>query len=892
MMKKLDPSALVADNTILSSERAPALDLRTVATRASRANAPSMSAAIRPLLSDSRRRIYNLPEAPTYRPTEEEFRDPMQYIARIRPEAERYGICKIVPPENWQPDFHIDTETFRFRTRMQELNRMEGSTRANMNYLQQLYRFHRQLGTPVRHVPQLNKRPVDLYRLRKEVNDRGGFDEVCRNKQWAAIGRTLQVDGKTCTSLSNSLKSFYLKIIAPHEAYLAQLGKQSANGTHSPPLSSSTTATAMSEIAAGNIKTESLSTSNVSSSPPNYSIEIDEKLPTPQDTVWSDNTLRMDVLAAVAAKVQAHDLILPSCINEPIVKNEHTEATIGNSGRNNHVLMAIATESKRATGHANSIKRETGINMDDMDDLRRRSKRAKRHRSSTDSVSTPPALHPSAKEPKGQPLTARSNKKTSLTTICVTCGKKDRYDYLLTCADCGRTDHPTCLSRPPPTTKGIEEWYCIDCVKRFDGGYEFEEGEHYYSLHDFKQRADEFKRRWFNQKWSSELAVTGQSSITETDVEKEYWRLVNSPFESVEVEYGADLHSSQHGSGFSRIDRQPNDPYVTDPWNLNRLATHSPSLFQYIQQGISGMMVPWLYVGMCFSTFCWHNEDHYTYSVNYMHWGEAKTWYGIPGADALKFEAAMRQVIPELFEQQPDLLFHLVTLLSPNQLTDQGVGVYTLDQHPGDFIVTFPQSYHSGFNQGFNFAEAVNFATPDWCSFGVCCAMRYKLFRKPPVFSHDELMMTVSKRKLDYETAVWLPSAVAEMRDRELYERQQLCERYPNIQQHIDNRFRSDEQKQCYYCHAYAYLSWIGCSCTQTRITCLDHSEHLCSCDPNCHRLYLLVSDTDLTRLVDQVTRISQDVTATDTFVAVSASSTSASSASQPQKALATVAAI
>ena len=55
---------------------------------------------------------------------------------------------------------------------------MEGSTRANMNYLQQLYRFHRQLGTPVRHVPQLNKRPVDLYRLRKEVNERGGFDEV------------------------------------------------------------------------------------------------------------------------------------------------------------------------------------------------------------------------------------------------------------------------------------------------------------------------------------------------------------------------------------------------------------------------------------------------------------------------------------------------------------------------------------------------------------------------------------------------------------------------------------------------------------------------------------------------------------------------------------------
>jgi hypothetical protein len=127
------------------------------------------------------------------------------------------------------------------------------------------------------------------------------------------------------------------------------------------------------------------------------------------------------------------------------------------------------------------------------------------------------------------------------------CGKKDRYDYLLTCADCGRVDHPACVSRPPTKSNGVEEWYCVDCVKRFDAGYEFEESEHYYSLYEFKQRADQFKQRWFNNKWTPELAVNGKASITEAEVEKEYWRLVNSPFESVEVEYGADLHSSQHG---------------------------------------------------------------------------------------------------------------------------------------------------------------------------------------------------------------------------------------------------------------------------------------------------------------------------------------------------------
>ena len=60
------------------------------------------------------------------------------------------------------------------------------------------------------------------------------------------------------------------------------------------------------------------------------------------------------------------------------------------------------------------------------------------------------------------------------------------------------------------------------------------------------------------------------------------------------------------------------------------------------------------------SSLSQHVEDHHFYSINRVHWGAPKIWYGVPSHAARKLITAMRKHLPGLFEEQPDLLHKLV----------------------------------------------------------------------------------------------------------------------------------------------------------------------------------------------------------------------------------------
>ena len=74
------------------------------------------------------------------------------------------------------------------------------------------------------------------------------------------------------------------------------------------------------------------------------------------------------------------------------------------------------------------------------------------------------------------------------------------------------------------------------------------------------------------------------------------------------MDYGADLDTATFGSGFVKVsssDGNKQDPYGLSGWNLNFLPRLPGSVTSFEGEDIPGVVVPWLYVGMCFSSFCW-----------------------------------------------------------------------------------------------------------------------------------------------------------------------------------------------------------------------------------------------------------------------------------------------
>ncbi|GAB2276778.1 hypothetical protein Dimus_011493 [Dionaea muscipula] len=179
------------------------------------------------------------------------------------------------------------------------------------------------------------------------------------------------------------------------------------------------------------------------------------------------------------------------------------------------------------------------------------------------------------------------------------------------------------------------------------------------------------------------------------------------------------------------------------PWNLQVISRSAGSLTRFMLDDIPGVTSPMVYIGMLFSWFAWHVEDHELHSLNFLHTGSPKTWYAIPGSDACTFEEVIRT---QAYGGEIDYLAALTllgektTLLSPEVVVGAGIPCCRLVQNPGEFVVTFPRAYHIGFSHGFNCGEAANFGTPQWLNVAKDAAVRRAAMDHLPMLSHQQLL--------------------------------------------------------------------------------------------------------------------------------------------------------
>jgi [histone H3]-trimethyl-L-lysine4 demethylase len=138
----------------------------------------------------------DVPEAPTFRPTSEEWRDPLAYISQIvRRQAEAVGMAKVVPPSSWAPVFQLEPRRVRFPCQLLMVHHLYNreSSAAEKQFWERYNAWRGATGGKLRKQPTFAGQEIDIYRLYRVVSKRGGYQKVTDDKAWRDVVSALQV---------------------------------------------------------------------------------------------------------------------------------------------------------------------------------------------------------------------------------------------------------------------------------------------------------------------------------------------------------------------------------------------------------------------------------------------------------------------------------------------------------------------------------------------------------------------------------------------------------------------------------------------------------------------------------------------------------------------------
>ncbi|KAH3902477.1 histone demethylase SCDLUD_000054 [Saccharomycodes ludwigii] len=576
-----------------------------------------------------------LEEIPTFRPTTEEFNDPIQYLStpNVLRNGIRYGMIKLIPPDSFvKPDIKksIDINKFKFKIRLQKLSELHILNRCRLFLSHQLTNFekmnsHGACTTAVKPSVSIDDQEVYLYDLFIEIIKYYGSDSPNNTTNTKTDGNYIKVG-------SGANKNKRMKLENHGDSIVVNIPN-----------------------------------------PKKFNHSSDSS------AMWNHMVKKFNLDRVPDGKVQ-----LKSVFNSKLLK-----------------YFQFLYDKKDCDFMKNIHEHSNGYSV--LQD-----------------------------QPKKDEIP--DNIKCSICEGHISIGKLS--SSFRECSVCNSIYHLNCVdrtnriqqNRKKNVSNGNDrsnnkDWVCLNCLIG-NGHYGFKEETKSYKLNEFKA-----------QLCSNETV----KNISIKDLEKAFWNNVCDINSDLIVYYGADIHNEISGtiSGFESATQHP--------MNLLNLPNAKGSLLPLLGRKISGMTVPWIYIGSRYSTFCWHLEDQYTLSANYQFEGASKVWYSIPPGSSDSFDKFMLNLSPDLFLKQPDLLHQLVTLVSPYdpKFINSKIKCFKAIQNPGEYIITFPKCYHAGFNCGYNFNEAVNFTLNSWLPYGIEALIKYKLSNKSCVFDMWELMLKI-----------------------------------------------------------------------------------------------------------------------------------------------------
>lgn len=156
-----------------------------------------------------------LVEAPTFHPSEKDFQDPLEYIDKIRPIAEKFGICRVVPPPNFKPECKV-SDDMRFTAYNQYVHRMLHRWGPNVKEMMAIKKYLATQSITLTHPPWIGGMEVDLPHLYQTVQSLGGLKEVIEKKKWQKVADGMKIP-KSAQDRVTKLDDIYCKYLLPYD---------------------------------------------------------------------------------------------------------------------------------------------------------------------------------------------------------------------------------------------------------------------------------------------------------------------------------------------------------------------------------------------------------------------------------------------------------------------------------------------------------------------------------------------------------------------------------------------------------------------------------------------------------------------------------------------------